>query len=53
VAPFGAVGQSLAFELRSPDIPYRAAGLDAERLRREFPGAAAASADFFAGDHGS
>jgi nucleoside-diphosphate-sugar epimerase len=46
----GAVGQSLALELRARGIPYRTVGRDAERLRRDFPGIAAASADFFAGE---
>src|ERR1700722_2720899 len=46
----GAIGHSLASELQSRGIPYRAIGRDAERLRRDFPGATPASADFFTGE---
>ncbi len=43
----GAIGHSLASELQSRGIAYRAVGRDPERLRREFPGAAIATSDFF------
>ncbi|HEY1883937.1 MAG TPA: NAD-dependent epimerase/dehydratase family protein [Candidatus Cybelea sp.] len=43
----GAIGHSLASELQSLGIPYRAVGRDPERLRGDFPGAAIATADFF------
>jgi nucleoside-diphosphate-sugar epimerase len=43
----GAIGHSLAAELQSRRISYRAVGREAERLQRDFPGAAIATADFF------
>ncbi|HEY1868965.1 MAG TPA: NAD-dependent epimerase/dehydratase family protein [Candidatus Cybelea sp.] len=46
----GAMGHALAPELQRRGIPYRAVGRDTERLHSEFPGAQAASADFFTGD---
>ena len=47
----GAVGHSLAVELDKRGLPYRVVGRNIETLRREFPNADVARADFFKGEN--
>ncbi|MBV8155986.1 MAG: NAD(P)H-binding protein [Candidatus Eremiobacteraeota bacterium] len=46
----GAIGHVLARELDRESISYRVVGRNVERLKKDFPNAEAASADFFSGE---